>query len=486
MAIDNRPEQIAHAAGSGGVSSAASNAPAVELVPRLGLFDATMLVMGGIIGTGIFVVPQIVAQLVHTPLMILGVWLLGGIVAICGALVYAELSARFPEVGGQYAYLREAYHPLVAFLFGWTLLLVMQTGATAAVAMIFGRYFVDITKAPVTESAAATVAIAVFAVVNCFGVRTGSMVQNVFMVTKIAVILVLGVAGLFFASSRMGSWQPVLEAPLSVNLLTVFGAAMVPVLFTYAGWATAGFVSSEVRNPRKNMPRATVLGVIGVILLYCLVTFVDLRVLGAASLADTPAPASAVMRRAFGGWGALLIAMGIMVGALGYISQTSLTGPRVYYAMAKDGVFFKKFAWLPQRTRTPVFAILLPAVFSIAIALSGGYDQILNYVMSVEFIFFCLTGVSVFIFRARAAAIPGHEADRTAERKICEMPGHPYTTLVFTLTCAAVTLNMIYVYPINSLIGLGILLAGIPAYFVWQRQNPRSKHTPVPGVALSP
>jgi basic amino acid/polyamine antiporter, APA family len=491
MTIDDGAEQTgvihpAHVSGLGGASSMEAHQRAVELIPRLGLFDATMLVMNGIIGTGIFVVPQLVAQLIHTPLMILSVWFLGGIVAICGALVCAELCARFPEVGGQYAYMREAYHPLVAFLFGWTLLLVMQTGATAAVAMIFGRYFVDITRVPVTEGVAASFAIAVFAVVNCFGIRAGSVVQNVFMMTKIVVILSLGGVGLFFASSHAGSWGPALSEPLSGHLLTTIGAAMVPVLFTYAGWATAGFVSSEVRNPRRNMPRATVLGVIGVILLYCLVTFVDLRVLGAASLANSPTPASAVVRVVFGEWGAGMIGVGIMIAALGYISQASLTAPRVYYAMAKDGLFFKRLAWLPERTRAPVLAILLQAVFSIAIALSGRYDQILTYVMSVEFIFFCLTGVSVFIFRARAAQAPEGEADRAAEKRICEMPGHPYTTLIFTLTCAAVTANMIYVYPINSLIGLGILLAGVPAYFVWQKRNSRPKAVSIPGVTLSP
>ena len=264
-----------------------------------------------------------------------------------------------------------------------------------------------------------------FAVVNCFGIRAGSIVQNVFMITKIAVILVLGGVGLFFVSSRIGSWRPVLQAPFSANLLTTVGAALVPVLFAYAGWATAGFVSSEVRNPRENMPRATILGVVGVILLYCLVTFVDLRVLGTAPLANSPAPASAVMRIAFGGWGAGLIGVGIMIAALGYISQAALTAPRVYYAMARDGIFFKALAWLPERTRAPIFAILLQALFSIAIALSGRYDQILNYVMSVEFVFFVLTGVSVFIFRHRAAESPRREADRTAERVSVKCLGIP-------------------------------------------------------------
>lgn len=447
----------------------------IDLVQRLGLFDATMLVMGGIVGTGIFVVPELVAMQVHTPLLILGVWVLGGLVAICGGLVYAELSARYPEVGGQYAYLREAYHPIVAFLFGWALLLVMQTGAIASVAMIFARYFIDLSHVPLKEGFVAGIAIAIFTLVNCLGVRIGSTVQNAFMLSKIAVIVALTGSGLILSHVAPINWTPALDRTGAGNFLTAIGAAMIPVLFTYSGWQAAGFVSGEVRNPRRNMPLATVLGVAGVIVLYCLVTLVDVWVLGPERLAHSNAPASAVMRIVLGESGGTFIALGIMIAALGYIAQAALTAPRVYYAMARDKVFFKSLAWLPDKTRAPVLAILLQGVCAIAIALSGRYDQVLTYVMSVEFIFFCLTGASIFVFRHRTAVgIRKGSADAINELQY-EMPGHPLTTLLFILVCGAVSVNMFRIYPINTFLGLGIMLAGIPVYLFWRERNKREQ-----------
>jgi len=452
-------------------SQTESRKTSLGLVPRLGLFDATMLVMGGIIGTGIFVVPELIARQIHSSWLNLGVWMLGGLVAVCGGLVYAELSARYPEVGGQYAYLREAYHPIVSFLFGWGLLLVMQTGATASVAIIFARYFLDLTRAPLREGFVAGTAIAAFTLVNCLGVRIGGAVQSAFMVLKIFVILALAGCGLFLGHASPIPWTPVLDRPMSGDLLAAIGAALIPVLFTYSGWQAASFVSSEVRNPRKNMPLAIVLGIAGVIALYCLVTFVDLRILGPERLAMTPTPASAVMRIVLGERGVTTLAVGIMIAALGYISQAALTTPRVYYAMAQDKLFFKKLAWLPGKTRAPVLAILMQGVAAIAIALSGRYDQVLTYVMSVEFIFFCLTGITIFIFRRRAASAPERGGPGAIDQTPYEMPGYPYTTLLFIVVCACISVNMFHVYPLNTLLGLGIELTGIPVYFLWRLRN---------------
>lgn len=445
--------------------------PAIGLVQQLSLFDATMLVMGGVIGTGIFIVPELVARQVHTAPLIIGAWLLGGLVAVCGGLVYAELTARYPEVGGQYAYLREAYHPMVAFLFGWSLLLVMQTGAIASVAMIFARYFIDLSQMPLKEGFVAATAISFFTLINCFGVRTGATIQSAFMVTKIGVICLLGGCGLFLGRAHSLALSPGPEHPASADLLTAMGGAMIPILFTYSGWQAAGFVSAEVRNPRRNMPLATVFGVLGVITLYCLVTIVDLRVLGPEVLAHTDAPASAVMRTVLGERGGTIIAVGIMIAALGYISQAVLTAPRVYYAMAMDKVFFRSFAWLPRKSHVPILAILLQGICAVVIAFSGKYEQVLTYVMSVEFVFFCLTGASLFIFRRRTAEAIQKGAPGAIHATRYEMPGHPFTTLVFILVSAAVSLNMFRVYPLNTLLGFGIVLSGIPVYLWWHKRN---------------
>jgi APA family basic amino acid/polyamine antiporter len=437
-----------------------------KLARRLNLFDATMLVMGGIVGAGIFVNPAEVARQVHTPFLILGAWLLGGLIALAGAFVYAELAARRPEVGGQYAYLRDAYHPTVAFLYGWSLLLVIQSGGMAAVAITFARYFVELTRAPISEGALAALALVLLTAVNCLGVRAGSNVQSALMVLKIAAIAALVFCGLWFSSSADGlTAAPAPREPLSFGLLTAMGAALTPVMFAYGGWQTTSFVAGEMRDPRRDLARGLLFGVAGVILLYTAVSFVCVYALGAEGLAQTTTPATAVMRRALGERGASLIALGITVSTLGFLSQGMLTAPRVYFAMAADGLFFRRIARVSERTRVPVFAIALQGAAAIIIALSGRYGQILNYVVSVDFIWFGLTGLSLFIFRRR---FPAGSGDEAAAFKV---PGHPYTTALFVAACWLVVLSTVYTYPANSAIGFLILAAGIPACYYWLRQQ---------------
>ena len=424
-----------------------------------------MIVMGGIIGSGIFMNPSVVARQVHTPFLILGAWVFGGLIALAGAFVYAELAARRPEVGGQYAYIREAYHPAVAFIYGWALLLVIQTGGMAAVAVTFGRYFLDLTHIPMSDWMVAALALALLTVVNCLGVRAGSTVQSALMVLKIIAIAALILCGLLMAEGpgQAPAGSPstqLLDGPISFDLLTAFGAAMVPVLFAYGGWQTANFIAAEVREPRKNLPRGLIIGVIGVIVLYLAVNFVCVRALGVAGLAQTQTPASDVMRLALGAQGARLIAAGIAISTLGLLSQGMLTAPRVYFAMADDRLFFKSVAWLHPRTRVPVVAIALQGAMAIIIALSGRYDQILNYVVSVDFIFFGLSATCIFVFRKR----------KTEEGEGYRMPGHPVTTFLFVAACWLVVINTVYKYPANSLVGLAIMLAGIPVYFLWRRK----------------
>ncbi len=430
------------------------------LARRLNLFDATMLVMGGTIGSGIFVNAYVVARQVHTPFLVLAAWTFGGIVALAGAFVYAELAARRPETGGQYAYLREAYHPAVAFAYGWVLLFVIQTGGMAAVAVTFARFFVQFTRIAAPEWVVALVALAALTAINCAGVRAGSTLQNVFMVLKIAAIVALVVAGLLLAPS-VPMESTVLDRPASFDLVTAIGASLVPVFFAYGGWQTASFVAGELREPRRDLPRGLLLGVAGVIACYVLVNVVYVRALGVAGLAATEAPASEVMRLALGDTGARVIAIGIAISTVGFLSQGMLTAPRVYYAMADDGLFFRSVAWLHPRTRVPVVAIALQGIMAMVIAAVGRYEQILNYVTSIDFIFFGLTATCVFVFRRRDA---GTERDTDGIR----VPGHPWTTLFFVLASWFVVLNTFYSYPENSVIGLAILCAGVPIYFAWR------------------
>jgi basic amino acid/polyamine antiporter, APA family len=309
--------------------------------------------------------------------------------------------------------------------------------------------------------------------VNCLGVRAGSTVQNVLMVLKILAILALIVTGLLLVQPHWVSHtavSPVVKpkAESMFDLLTAIGAAMVPVLFAYGGWQTATFIAGEIREPRKNLPRGLIVGVLGVVFLYLAVNFVCVRVLGVEALAATSAPATDIMRLALGESGARLIAAGIAISTVGFLSQGMLTAPRVYFAMAEDGLFFKSVGRLHRSTRVPVVAIALQGLLAMVIALSGRYEQILNYVVSVDFIFFGLTATCIFVFRSRQKAIP--KTPETTER-IASVPGHPVTTALFIAACWLVVINTVYRYPGNTLIGLGLLLLGIPAYFFWRWRN---------------
>jgi APA family basic amino acid/polyamine antiporter len=429
------------------------------LARRLGLFDVTMIVMGGIIGSGIFMNPSVVAQHVHTPFLILAVWVLGGMVALAGSFIYGELAARMPNVGGQYAYIREAIHPLPAFLYGWALLLVIQSGGMAAVALTFSRYFVEFTSIPFSEKIVAITILFFLTAINCLGVRAGSTLQSILMILKIGSIGALILCGLFFANTQASS-QVVSE---SSSFLAI-GAAMIPVLFAYGGWQTSTFVAAEMKDPRRHLPLALVIGVIGVVLLYVGVNFVCVRVLGAEGLAATTTPASDVMGAVFGRGGAQFIAIAIAISTLGFLSQSMLTAPRVYFSMARDGVFFDKVASIHPITRVPIIAIALQGVAAIAITLSGKYDQILSYVVSTDFIFFGLTGLCVFLLRRKSR----NDADI-----FFKVPLHPIPTIFFIAVSWIIVLVTIAKYPVNSLIGIGLLAAGIPVYFIWRKYDRR-------------
>lgn len=435
----------------------ASSTP--ELARRLGVFDAVMIVMGGIVGSGIFVNPYVVARQVHSIPLILGAWIAGGLMAIAGAFIYAELAALRPDLGGQYAYLREAFHPSVAFLYGWALLFVIQTGGMAGVAVTFAHYFREIVPTSYSDAAIAIAALAGLTIVNCLGVRSGSTVQSVLMILKIGAIAVLVAAGFLATPSHV-----VVTAPISkhANLLFAFAAAVTPVFFAYGGWQTASFMAGEMRDPKRDLSRAMLIGVFGVIIIYLAVNVVCLRVLGTSGLAATTAPAFTVMQHAVGERGALFMSVTIAVSTLGFLSQGMLTAPRVYFAMAQDKLFFRWIAWVPKATQAPAAAILMQGVLASIIAFSGEYEQILNYVVSMDFIFFGLTGASLFVFRKRMGANHAHPHST---------PGHPYTTIFFVGVCWLVVAGTYYNYPKNSFTGLALLLLGIPVYLFWKRRQ---------------
>lgn len=411
------------------------------LARRLGLFDATMVVMGGIVGSGIFVTPATVAQAGGTRMI--AAWLLGGLAALLGAFLYADLVAQRPQAGGQYVYLRDAFHPAVAFLYGWALLLVIQTGGMAACAITFARY----AGLGLPESVVAAAVLFILTLINCFGVGAGSRVQSLLMVLKIAALAALIGSGLFLGT-------PPAPSPATSGDL---GEALIPVLFSYGGWQTACFVAGELKEPRRDLPRALVAGVLAVVLLYTGVALACARILGIPGLAASTAPALDVARLTLGPRGAALIAAGVAISSLGFLSQSILTAPRVYFAMAEDRLFFSSVARVHPRTRAPVVAIVLQGALAALIALLGTFEAILQYVVSIDFIFFALTAACLFVFAHRGEKI--------------SMPGHPLTTLVFIAICLFVVQATFVHDPGHSLIGLALTLTGIPAFWWWRRST---------------
>ena len=425
---------------------------------ELRLFSATMSVIGGIIGAGIFVSPAVVAERVGTGGLTLGVWALGGLVALAGAFCFAELAARLPRAGGGYVYLREAFGPLPAFLYGWALLLVIATGATAAVAFTFARYAITLTGLPPgAERPIAVGAIVLVVGLNYVGVRPAAFTQNVFTLLKLLALTLVIAAGVFLATSGPTPHVPASPA-VSPGLWDVgrtVGIALIPVLFTYGGWQQTNFIAEEIVDPQRTLPRALTLGVLAVIAVYVLANAAYLRVLGAAGLAQSTAPAAATLAATLGPVGEKLISAGIAASTFGFLNLVVLVTPRVFQAMAADGVFFKRMAELHPRYRTPGAAILLQGGWAVALALTGTYARLLDYVVFGDWIFFGLCGVAVFTLRARG----GEASFRT--------PGYPVVPAFFVLAAAAVTVSAVLAGPRNAAIGAGLLALGIPLYLYW-------------------
>jgi basic amino acid/polyamine antiporter, APA family len=423
---------------------------------RLGVFDLTLITIGGIIGSGIFRNPAVVAQRAHEPALIIGSWAAGGAIALAGAFIFAELAARRPSDGGLYAYLRDAYHPIVAFMFGWTLLLMADTGGTAASAVIFAGYFPSLTGLNVNPNTVAVAALAIVTLINCLGVRQGGTWQNALVILKLGAIALLLPAGLF---DHAHAAAPMPSAGGAV-LLTGFGAAMIPVLFAYNGFQGSSYVTAETRDPARTLPRGMLYGVIAVVVTYLLVNVVCLRVLGPAGLAASKAPAADVMEAAIGPSGARVIAIAVALSTLGFMSTKMLLAPRIYFQMASDGLFFKQIAWVHPGSRVPVVAIALQGVIAAIIALSGTFAQIVTWVVATEFAFVLLAAIALFIFRARDAA-------QARPSPVFLVPFHPWSTLLFVAALIAMFVAAFVSYPRDTLAGFAVMAAGAVAFYVW-------------------
>jgi APA family basic amino acid/polyamine antiporter len=425
----------------------------------LGPFDATMVVIGGIVGSGIFINPYIVAQRLDTSVLVLAAWVAGGAIALAGAFAYAELGALFPRAGGQYVYLREGWHPLAGFLYGWALLLLIESGAIAAVAITFAKYALRLAGRPEAGAVPLAVgAVVVLSLVNYLGVKPGSRVLNVLVLLKVAALAVLIGAGAFAPSYEgwLGAARP--SSPGVLGGPIAFGAALVPILFAYGGWQNANYVAEEIENPRRNLPVSLLVGTAIVVLIYVSVNAVYLRALGLEGLARTDTPAATAARIMFGAVGDRFVTAAIAVSTFGFLDLAILAPTRVYYAMAADGVFFRALARLHARFRTPWVAIAIQSTWSCALALTGRYEQLLNYVVFADWIFFGLTVSTVVMFRRTHPLAERPEGTFRA-------PGYPLVQIAFALVAAAVVLSVVLADPVRAGIGALLLAAGIPVFY---------------------
>jgi APA family basic amino acid/polyamine antiporter len=436
----------------------------VSFTRALGPFDATMVVIGGIIGSGIFINPYIVAQRLDSTALVLSAWAAGGLVALAGAFAYAELGALFPRAGGQYVYLRDGWHPLAGFLYGWALLLLIESGAIAAVAITFATYALRLAgRTDLAPVPLAVAAIVILSFVNYLGVKPGSRLLNVLVVLKVAALAVLIAAGAF-APADPGWWSASRDAAAPPLAATVaFGAALVPILFAYGGWQNANYVAEEIQNPRRNLPISLIAGTLTVIVVYVLVNVVYVRALGLDGLATTATPASSAAHIMFGSLGDRFVTAAIAVSTFGFLNLAILAPTRVYYAMAADHLFVPALARLHPRYRTPWLSILIQSAWSCVLALTGRYEQLLNYVVFADWIFFGLTVATVVIFR-RTVPLAGRPPGSFVT------PGYPFVPVAFSGIATAVVLSVVFADPVSASRGALLLAAGVPVYY-WYARN---------------
>ncbi|HTM26246.1 MAG TPA: amino acid permease [Vicinamibacterales bacterium] len=431
----------------------------------LGPFDATMVVIGGIIGAGIFLSPGVVAQRLDTPPLVLAAWGAGGLIALAGAFSYAELGAIFPKAGGQYVYLRDGLHPLAGFMYGWALLLVIETGAIAAVSIIFASYALRIAGGPDAARVPLAIgAIAVLSIINYLGVKPGSRVLNVLVVLKVAALAALVLAG-FVAAGHPGWWSDArVPAAAGSSTVVAFGAAMVPILFSYGGWQSANYVGEEIADPKRNLPRALIAGTLAVVAIYVTINVVYLRALGLEGLATSSAPAAEAARRTFGAYGDVFVSSAIAISTFGFLNLSILAPTRVYYAMSADRLFVPALARLHPRYATPSVAIVVQSTWSCLLALTGSYDALTNYVVFADWIFFGSTVLTVITFRRK---MPLSQRPPDAFRA----PGYPVVQILFVLVAAGVVLSVVVAAPGAAAKGALLVALGIPVYYWYARRK---------------
>lgn len=448
-----------------GVGGFAASKSRTQLPRILVMRDLVLLIIGTVIGSGIFLVPGSVLRPVGNSVVVaMIVWLTGGVLSLLGALTYGELSAMQPEAGGLYIFIRDTFGPLLAFLYGWTLFFVISSGSVATLAVAFSNYLSEFASlSPWAAKLVSVLMIVVIAVVNVRGTRQSADLQNITTAIKVSAIVVMSVVLLSFGKN------PILSDPFTGStghtgsLLPGFGLAMISVLWAYEGWQYATFSAGESVNPQRDFPRAFLIGSAVLIGIYLLANFGYLAAIGPEGVAGSNRVAMTAVAAVMGPRLAKLVGLTILVSIFSAANSIILTAPRVYYAMARDGLFFKRLSEVHPRFGTPAFAVISAAIWAAVLASSGTFEQLLTYVIFIGWIFYALAAASVFVYRKRAP-----DANRPYR-----VPGYPFTPIVFIAAAMVLVANTIATQPGRSAVGLGIVCLGIPAYAIWRRMEKR-------------
>ena len=448
--------------------SPAKDKSKIELPRVLGLWDVVSIVVGGVIGSGIFLVPADIARGVGAPLLIFAVWIVGGMLSYFGALAFAEMGAAMPQAGGMYNFLRESYGSLLAFLFGWTLFLVIDSGAIATLTVAFASnylpYFVKI--GPAGQKIVAAAFILFLVVVNYVGVRWGANLQNFLTVIKFSALAAVCVIVFIFAKDASASnWIRPLPGRFNMGLLGSFGVALVASLWAYKGWESATYSAGEVKRPERNLPWGLLIGTITCVVIYIITNLAYLYAFPASRIAESPRIASEVMNVVVGPVGASIISFIILFSIMGAANQTILCSPRVYFAMARDGLFFKKIADVHPRFLTPHYAIIALGIWSLVLTLLlKTFRNLFTYVIFGEWIFFGLTVGSVIVLRKKRPDLP----------RPYKTLGYPVTPIIFILAAMYISVNSLISQFKGTIFGLIIILLGVPAYLYWRMKSPKA------------
>lgn len=430
----------------------------------LGLFTAVNISIGLIIGSGIFAVPSVIANHLDSVGLILLVWIVGGLMALCGAFSFGELAAAMPKTGGTYVYLREAYGPMIAFLFGWAQLLVINSGSYAAISTIFANYFnYFVPTSQLGTKFIAAGAVSAVTLLNIVGVKRAGNVQNALTPLKVAVLVFLVLGGFLFAKGDWSNIAPLFRPTAGMSTVTAFGLALISVLWTFDGWMDVCYASGEIKNPERTLPKTFTLSIISLLVIYLLVNLLYHYILPHAQVKASAMVASDAADVILGPIGGTVIALTVVFSTFGALNSTTLTGARIFYAMAQDGLFFRWVGKADPRFHTPVGALLISSGWSFVLIFSGTFDQLITYFIFIMWIFYGLAVGAVLVLRAK----------RPDLARPYKTKGYPITPILFVLAALLLLINTLNNSAVESLSGLGLLIIGIPVYFYWRSKSRR-------------